>query len=88
MVYGHFTYFVEFIFSISMFMSAVLFASQAIKIYKTKSAKGLSIMTFLGFNVIQILAISHAYLYHDYKYVWHYAGICVLRSYLFPHMAI
>lgn len=70
MIYKCFVYFIELSFSVSMFMTAGLFASQAIKIYKTKGAKDLSITTFLGFNTIQILAISHAYIYHDYKYMF------------------
>ncbi|MDR1926439.1 MAG: hypothetical protein LBQ13_01985, partial [Endomicrobium sp.] len=47
-------------------INALLFIPQAINIYKTKSAKGLSLTTFAGFNIMQIFTILHAYLRNDY----------------------
>lgn len=69
MIYKYFKYFIELSFSVSMFLAAMLFASQAIKIYKTKSVKDLSLTTFLGFSTIQILAILHTYIHNDYQYM-------------------
>ena len=57
---------VEFIFALGLFANAVLFVPQAIALYKTKNSAGLSLITFLGFNIIQLFTIFHAYLRDDY----------------------
>lgn len=49
-----------------MFVNAMLFLPQAIKIYKTKNVQGLSWITFFGFNLIQIFTILHACIHSDY----------------------
>ena len=66
MISEYFKYFVELMFSVTMFMNAMLFVPQAVKIYKTKDVSGLSIITFLGFNIFQIFTILHAYIHADY----------------------
>ena len=53
---------VEISFSISLFINALLFVPQIIKLWQTKEAKDLSLLTFAGFNLIQILAVLHGYL--------------------------
>jgi PQ loop repeat. len=58
--------FIEIGFSIALFVNAVLFVPQIIKLWRTKEAKGLSLLTFAGFNLIQILAVLHGYLKQDY----------------------
>ncbi len=57
---------VEISFSISLFINALLFVPQIIKLWQTKEAKDLSLLTFAGFNLIQILAVLHGYLKQDY----------------------
>ncbi|MDR1551617.1 MAG: hypothetical protein LBS14_02990 [Holosporaceae bacterium] len=57
---------VEFMFGLSMFTNAVLFIPQALKVYKTKDTGGLSVVTFAGFNFIQIVTIAHAYIHRDW----------------------
>ncbi|MDR1982857.1 MAG: hypothetical protein LBQ08_03620 [Holosporaceae bacterium] len=61
-----FAEFTEIVFGISMFFNAALFIPQAIKIYRTKTTKGLSPATFIGFNIIQIFTILHGYIHQDY----------------------
>ncbi len=56
---------IEIIFSLGLFFNAALFVPQAIKLWKTKKAEGLSLTTFAGFNVIQLFIILHAYILHD-----------------------
>ncbi|MDR2617190.1 MAG: hypothetical protein LBC22_05280 [Endomicrobium sp.] len=50
----------------AMFINAALFLPQVIKLYKTKSTKGLSLITFIGFNIIQLSSILHGYIRKDY----------------------
>lgn len=52
-------------FAISLLANAIFFIPQAVKIYKRKSANEVSLLTFLGFNIIQIFTGVHAYLVND-----------------------
>ena len=63
---------IEIFFTCALFFNALLFVPQAIKIWKAKSSKGVSLMTFLGFNVIQLLIILHGVLKGDCLLVFGY----------------
>ena len=56
---------VEFIFGIALFINAALFIPQAFRIIKTKTAKDISIVTFLGFLFTQLAIVLHAIIVHD-----------------------
>ncbi|MFA6409295.1 MAG: PQ-loop repeat-containing protein [Gammaproteobacteria bacterium] len=58
--------FIEVMFSLGLFFNAMLFVPQIVKLLRTKSAKGLSLLTFAGFSVLQIFTILHAYITKDY----------------------
>ena len=64
---------IEFFFASALFINALLFVPQAIKIWKAKSSKGNSITTFLGFNVIQLLIVLHGIIMRDYILALGYA---------------
>nr|QCC21373.1 putative sensor histidine kinase [Candidatus Endohaliclona renieramycinifaciens] len=57
---------VEIIFSLALFINALLFIPQMITIIKKKSAEGVSLLTFLGFLVIQFSVILHGIINQDY----------------------
>lgn len=57
---------VDFIFGIGLFINAMLFIPQAVKVYQHKDSTGLSILTFLGFNFIQLLFALHGLIVRDY----------------------
>jgi MtN3 and saliva related transmembrane protein len=59
--------FVETIFSISLFANALFFVPQIIKLIKKKNAAGVSLLTFAGFNVMQLFTAWHGFLVKDYK---------------------
>lgn len=52
-------------FSIALFVNALLFIPQSVRIIKTKSAKDISLITFGGFLLIQLATISHAIVMQD-----------------------
>ncbi len=54
------------IFSAGLMVNAGLFVVQAVKIIKTRSAKGLSIFTFAGFSVLQVTGILHGIFQQDW----------------------
>lgn len=57
---------IEICFSSALFVNALLFIPQAIRLWKTKSPEGVSLLTFGGFTLIQLLAVLHGYLKQDY----------------------
>lgn len=57
--------FINVIFSFSLLLNAALFIPQALKIFKRKSAMGVSLITFAGFNFIQLATVLHAYVAND-----------------------
>ena len=66
------SYIVEFGFSISLLVNAILFIPQAWIIFKTKSVKDVSLLTFVGFNIIQLFTVFHGLMTHDYILVLGY----------------
>jgi PAS domain S-box-containing protein len=57
---------IEYIFGAALFINAALFIPQALRILKKKSARDTSLVTFLGFFLIQLAITLHAYVKHDY----------------------
>jgi two-component system, OmpR family, aerobic respiration control sensor histidine kinase ArcB len=56
---------IEFIFASALFINASLFVPQAIKIFKEKNSIGISLITFLGFLIIQFVIVLHGIFNHD-----------------------
>lgn len=57
---------VQYGFSISLIINAALFIPQIISLIRTKSSKGISLITFAGFNVIQLFTLLHGIYVDDY----------------------
>jgi MtN3 and saliva related transmembrane protein len=53
-----------------MFINSILFVPQIIRLFKTKNSEGLSLITFIGFNIIQIFSILHGYIHKDYIFMF------------------
>jgi len=60
-----FSQIVEFFFSLGLFINAGLFIPQIIQLYRTKNSQGLSLLTFAGFNLIQLFAVLHGFIHQD-----------------------
>jgi MtN3 and saliva related transmembrane protein len=56
---------VALIFGLGMLLNAALFVPQALHIWRTKTAKGISILSFAGFNTLQAIGALHGYFQHD-----------------------
>ena len=56
---------VAIIFGLGLLVNAGLFLPQSMKIFRNRSAKGVSILTFAGFNVLQITGVLHGYYQND-----------------------
>ena len=54
----------------ALFVNAFLFLPQAWKIYKNKSAKDASLITFGGFNLIQLLGFINGLHHLDYALIF------------------
>lgn len=57
--------FVEIVFSMGMVINALLFIPQIIRLYKTKNSQELSLLTFAGFNLIQLFTLLHGVIHND-----------------------
>ena len=55
----------DILFGIGLFGNAALFVPQAIALWRKKNAEGVSLLTFGGFNVLQVIAIVHGLYWHD-----------------------
>jgi MtN3 and saliva related transmembrane protein len=53
------------IFGLALMGNAALFVPQALAVWRKKSDEGISLITFGGFNVLQIIAIVHGCFQHD-----------------------
>jgi len=53
------------VFGLGLMGNALLFVPQALAVWRKKSAKGISLLTFGGFNVLQAIAIVHGFYQHD-----------------------
>lgn len=53
-------------FSLSLFINAILFFPQIIRMIREKTSKGVSFITFFGFLLIQLWTAMHGFLRKDY----------------------
>ena len=58
--------FIEIVFSLGLFVNAMLFVPQIVCLLRTKDAKSLSLLTFGGFSVIQLFIVLHGLINKDY----------------------
>ncbi len=59
-------------FSFALFVNAMLFIPQALKIVRQKTAAAISLSTFFGFLIIQFTAVLYGFMHHDYILVYGY----------------
>jgi MtN3 and saliva related transmembrane protein len=53
------------IFGLGLLGNALLFVPQVLAVWRKKSDEGISLITFGGFSVLQIIAIIHGLYQHD-----------------------
>ena len=57
---------VAIIFGVGLLGNAALFVPQAIAVWRKKSDEGISLITFAGFNILQVIGVVHG-LYQEPK---------------------
>jgi MtN3 and saliva related transmembrane protein len=53
------------VFGLGLFCNALLFVPQVIAVWRKKTDEGISLITFGGFSILQIVAIAHGLFQHD-----------------------
>jgi MtN3 and saliva related transmembrane protein len=53
------------VFGLGLLGNAMLFVPQALAVWKKKSDEGVSLITFGGFNVLQVIGVVHGFYQHD-----------------------
>jgi two-component system aerobic respiration control sensor histidine kinase ArcB len=66
---GYLKNIIEITFGLALFINALLFIPQAVRIFREKSAIGVSLLTFLGFVLIQFVIILHGLIHKDYPLI-------------------
>ena len=56
---------VAWVFGLGLLGNALLFVPQAIAVWRKKSDEGISLITFGGFSVLQMIGIVHGLYEHD-----------------------
>jgi MtN3 and saliva related transmembrane protein len=56
---------VAWLFGLGLGCNALLFVPQVLAVWRKKSDEGISLITFGGFSVLQIIGIVHGVLEHD-----------------------
>jgi len=56
---------IAYVFGFGMLINAALFVPQAWHIWKTKRAEGISVLSFAGFNTLQLIGALHGHLQGD-----------------------
>jgi MtN3 and saliva related transmembrane protein len=53
------------LFGLGLFVNALIFVPQALTIWQQRSAQGVSVLTFAGFNAMQAVGVVHGLFAHD-----------------------
>lgn len=53
------------IFGLGLLGNAALFVPQALAVWRKKSDEGISLITFGGFNILQVIGVVHGFYQHD-----------------------
>jgi len=56
---------VALVFGFGMVLNAALFVPQAVRLWRTKTAQGISLLSFAGFNALQAIGALHGYFQRD-----------------------
>jgi len=56
---------IELFFAFGLLINAALFVPQGIKLFRLKKSGSLSLLTYLGFNAVQLILFLHGYYHHD-----------------------
>ena len=54
------------VFGFGMLINACLFVPQAWRLWKSKRAEGVSVLSFAGFNALQLIGVVHGYFQQDH----------------------
>jgi MtN3 and saliva related transmembrane protein len=57
------------LFGLGLGCNAALFVPQAIALWRKKTAEGVSLVTFAGFSVLQVIGVVHGALEHDWSLI-------------------
>ena len=61
---------VDVLYTLALFANAILFLPQAYRLYQKKHARDVSLVTFFGFNIIQVLSILNGVYYKDHALIY------------------
>jgi MtN3 and saliva related transmembrane protein len=72
--------FIDIVFGIGLFINAFLFIPQIITLWTQKHANDISLVTFAGFNLMNIFTVLHGITIHDNWLVFGYSFSVVTNT--------
>lgn len=57
----------DILFDISLFVNAIIMLPQLVRILRSKVVEGLSLTSFAGIFLLQLIMAIHGYFYHDFN---------------------
>lgn len=78
---------INIIFGMALFANGLLFIPQIIRLYKNKHAGDTSLITFAGFNILNLFAVLHGIVINDKILIIGY-GLSVITNTLVTGMII
>lgn len=60
---------VAIIFGLGLVCNALLFVPQAVAVWRKKTDEGVSLITFGGFSILQVIGIVHGVYQHDWSLI-------------------
>lgn len=61
---------VAIVFGVGLFCNALLFVPQVIAVWRKKTDEGISLITFGGFSILQMIGIAHGVLQQDHALIF------------------
>ncbi len=71
---------IDILFSIGLFVSAVLMIPQIIKIFITKNTDDFSLLSYVGFNLFQLAMVLHGAMQKDYVLMFGFLLCFILNA--------
>lgn len=66
------------LFGAALFVNALLFVPQVYKLIQKKDATGVSLITFLGFSILQLISVSYGFIKKDYVMIVGFGLSCLM----------
>lgn len=87
-MYYYFREAITYAFGMALFINAMLFIPQIIRVYAQRCSKSVSMLTFVGFLAVNLLAVAYGVVRQDYLLIFGYSISTILNLILIVFIII